>query len=125
MGAMTGLSRINFEALAEKFDFSPYQSLCDIGGATGLLCIEVAKRHPHLTCTSFDLPPVEPISATHSTTQGPTSASGVRPWVSNGSMSSTWPGRRVPRWPTSSDRDYFCSASSFLICATVFLTPMS
>jgi precorrin-6B methylase 2 len=62
MGAMTGLSRINFEAFAEKFDFSPYRTLCDIGGATGLLSIEVARRHPHMTCTSFDLPPVGPIA---------------------------------------------------------------
>lgn len=62
MGAMTGLSRINFEAFAEKFDFSRYKSLCDIGGATGLLSIEVAKRHSHLRCTTFDLPPVEPIA---------------------------------------------------------------
>ena len=62
MGAMTGLSRINFEAFAEKFDFSPFKTLCDVGGATGLLCIEVAKRHPHLRCTSFDLPAVEPVA---------------------------------------------------------------
>ena len=65
MGAMTGLSRINFEAFAAKFDFSRYQTLCDVGGATGLLCIEVAKNHPHLRCTSFDLPPVEPIAQKH------------------------------------------------------------
>jgi hypothetical protein len=65
MGAMTGLSRINFEAFAEKFNFSKFKTLCDIGGATGLLCIEVAKRHPHLNCTSFDLPPVEPIAKKH------------------------------------------------------------
>jgi len=62
MGAMTGLSRINFEAFAEKFDFSNYRTLCDIGGATGLLSIEAAKRHPQLTCQSFDLPPVAPIA---------------------------------------------------------------
>jgi predicted O-methyltransferase YrrM len=62
MGAMTGLSRINFEAFATKFDFSSYQTLGDIGGATGLLCIEVAKRHSHLKCISFDLPPVAPIA---------------------------------------------------------------
>lgn len=62
MGAMTGLSRLNFEAFAEKFDFSPFKTLCDIGGATGLLSIEVAKRHPHIRCTSFDLPPVEPVA---------------------------------------------------------------
>jgi len=65
MGAMTGLSRVNFEAFAEKFDFSKYKTLCDIGGATGLLSIEAAKRHPHLKCTSFDLPPVEPIAQKH------------------------------------------------------------
>jgi len=62
LGAMTGLSRINFEALAEKFDFGRYKTLCDVGGATGLLSIEVAKRHPHIACTSFDLPVVEPIA---------------------------------------------------------------
>ena len=65
MGAMTGLSRINFEALAAKFDFSKFKTLCDVGGATGLLCIEVAKAHPDLRCTSFDLPPVEPIARKH------------------------------------------------------------
>jgi predicted O-methyltransferase YrrM len=63
LGAMTGLSRINFEAFAEKFDFSGYQTLCDVGGATGLLAIEVAKANPHMRCVSFDLPVVEPIAA--------------------------------------------------------------
>src|SRR6185436_10142766 len=62
MGAMTGLSRINFEAFAAKFDFSKYKTLCDVGGATGLLCIEAARRHPHLKCTSFDLATVEPVA---------------------------------------------------------------
>jgi hypothetical protein len=70
LGAMTGLSRINFEAFAEKFDFSPYQTLCDVGGATGLLSIEVARRHPHLKCISFDLPPVEPIAQKSITAAG-------------------------------------------------------
>jgi len=62
LNAMTGLSRINFEAFARKFDFSKFRTLCDIGGATGLLSVEVAKQHPHLRCVSFDLPPVEPIA---------------------------------------------------------------
>ncbi len=65
LGAMTGLSRINFEALASKFDFSRFKTLCDVGGATGLLCIEVAKQHTNLRCISFDLPPVEPIARKH------------------------------------------------------------
>jgi predicted O-methyltransferase YrrM len=70
MGAMTGLSRINFESFATKFDFSKFSSVCDIGGATGLLCIEVARRHPHLKCISFDLPPVEPIAKKYITAAG-------------------------------------------------------
>ena len=65
LNAMTGISRINFEAFADKFDFSKFKTLCDVGGATGLLCIEVAKKHPHLQCISFDLPPVEPIAQRH------------------------------------------------------------
>ena len=62
MGAMTGISLGNFHALAEKFDFSGYKTLCDVGGATGQLSLIVAARHPHLRCTSFDLPVVEPIA---------------------------------------------------------------
>jgi hypothetical protein len=65
MGAMTGLSRINFEAFAARFDFSKFHTLCDIGGATGLLGIEVARKHSHLQCISFDLPLVEPIARKH------------------------------------------------------------
>lgn len=65
MGAMTGLSRVNFEAFAAKFDFSKFKTLCDIGGATGLLSIEAAKKNPSLRCISFDLPPVEPIAQKH------------------------------------------------------------
>src|SRR5215467_4971377 len=65
MGAMTGLSRINFEAFASTFDFSKFKTLCDVGGATGLLSIEAAKKHPHLNCISFDLPQVEPVARKH------------------------------------------------------------
>jgi hypothetical protein len=65
LGSMTGLSRINFEAFAAKFDFSKFKTLCDVGGATGLLCIEAVKKHSHLKCISFDLPPVEPIAKRH------------------------------------------------------------
>jgi hypothetical protein len=70
LGAMTGLSRINFEAFAEKFDFSPFQTLCDVGGASGLLSTLVAKRHPHLKCISFDLPQVAPVASRTIAAQG-------------------------------------------------------
>jgi hypothetical protein len=62
MNAMAGISAANFKALAEKFDFSRYSTLCDIGGATGQLSCMVAARHPNVRCTSFDLPAVEPIA---------------------------------------------------------------
>jgi predicted O-methyltransferase YrrM len=65
LNAMSGFSRINFEALAAKFDFSQYRTLCDVGGATGLLSIEVARKHPHIECISFDLPPVESVARKH------------------------------------------------------------
>ena len=62
MRAMSGISHGNFAALAEKFDFSQHQTVCDVGGATGQLSLMLAERHPHLTCVTFDLPVVEPIA---------------------------------------------------------------
>ena len=62
VAAMSGLSRPNFQALAEVFDFGPYRTLCDVGGSAAELCCAVAARHPHLRCTSFDLPVVEPLA---------------------------------------------------------------
>jgi hypothetical protein len=62
MNAMTGASMSGFYALAEAFDFSKHQTLCDVGGATGQLAVIVARRHSHLRCTTFDLPAVEPLA---------------------------------------------------------------
>jgi hypothetical protein len=62
MDAMTGLSAANFAAFAEKFDFSRYQTLCDVGGATGQLAMTVARRHPHLRCVTTDMPAVTAIA---------------------------------------------------------------
>lgn len=62
MSAMSGVSAGNFQALAQKFDFSKYLTLCDVGGATGQLACFVAAAHPNIECVSFDLPPVAPIA---------------------------------------------------------------
>ena len=62
MQAMAGVSANGFRALAEKFDFAPYTTLCDVGGATGQLSLTISERHAHMRCTSFDLPVVEPIA---------------------------------------------------------------
>jgi hypothetical protein len=60
--AMEGASLGSFQSLAASFDFSRYKTICDVGGASGRLCIILASRYPHLRCTSFDLPAVEPIA---------------------------------------------------------------
>jgi hypothetical protein len=62
LGAMTGFQAANFSALAEQFDFAKYRTVCDVGGALALLSRIVGARHPHLTFTSFDLPPVMPLA---------------------------------------------------------------
>jgi hypothetical protein len=63
LASMRGVSGRHFQAFAERFDFSPYRTLCDVGGATGLLSTLVAGRHPHMRCHSVDLPVVTPIAA--------------------------------------------------------------
>ena len=57
MDAMAGISAANFAILAETFDFSPYGTLADIGGASGQLSCLVASRHrtcpaAHAICLS-------------------------------------------------------------------------
>ena len=58
LDAMTSLNAANFIQLAEKFDFSKYKTVSDIGGALALLSRIVGARHEHLMFTSFDLPAV-------------------------------------------------------------------
>lgn len=63
--AMSGFQAANFSILAEKFDFTKYKTVCDVGGALALLSRIVGAHHPHLTLTSFDLPPVAPHAQKH------------------------------------------------------------
>ncbi|MGC3945791.1 MAG: methyltransferase [Chryseolinea sp.] len=62
INAMSGISTGNFIALAQKFDFSRYKTLVDIGGAAGVLSVQVALHHDNIRCTSLDLPPVAPVA---------------------------------------------------------------
>ena len=62
VSAMGGVQMGNFIAFAKQFDFSPYKTLCDIGGAGGELSAQVATNHKHMQCTTFDLAPVSPIA---------------------------------------------------------------
>lgn len=52
----------NFKAFATQFDFSSYNTLCDIGGAGAQLSTMVASHNPHMKCITFDLAPVIPIA---------------------------------------------------------------
>ncbi|NRB49863.1 MAG: methyltransferase [Saprospiraceae bacterium] len=70
LGAMSSIQMGNFLALAKKFDFSPYQTLCDVGGANGSCSIVIAQHHPHIECTTFDLPPVEAVANGNITAMG-------------------------------------------------------
>ena len=70
LDAMTGFQAANFGQLAQKFDFSRYQTVSDVGGALALLSRIVGGRHPHLTFSSFDLPPVAPLAQKHVTAAG-------------------------------------------------------
>ena len=65
LDAMSSLQVANFSILAEKFPFSRYQSVSDIGGALALLSRLVGARHQHLTFKSFDLPAVAPLAQKH------------------------------------------------------------
>ena len=59
---MSGIQAGNFHAFAECFDFAGCTTVVDVGGAAGDLSIILASRHPHLRCTSLDLPAVAPIA---------------------------------------------------------------
>jgi precorrin-6B methylase 2 len=62
LNAMTGVSLGNFRKLAREFDFAPFQTVLDVGGANGELTCQLALAHPHLRCTSLDLPEVTDIA---------------------------------------------------------------
>lgn len=63
--AMAGTQMGNFEALIEQFDFSEYDLVCDVGGASGAFAVQLARAYDGVDCITFDLPPVEPIAREH------------------------------------------------------------
>jgi len=62
LSAMASLQSGNFVALANRFDFSGFRTLLDVGGANGKLCRVLAAGYPQLSLVSFDLPRVAPIA---------------------------------------------------------------
>jgi precorrin-6B methylase 2 len=62
INAMAGVQLGNFSLFASKFDFSPYRTLADIGGAGAHLSMQVVTHNPDMRCISLDLPPVSAIA---------------------------------------------------------------
>ena len=59
--AMSVASRPVGVALAEKFPWSRYRTVVDVGSARGALLVEVTSVYSHLTGGGFDLPPMKPL----------------------------------------------------------------
>lgn len=53
---------VSFRDFVKRFDFSGYNTLCDIGGSNGFFSIIAAENNPHLKFYSFDLPALEPFA---------------------------------------------------------------
>ena len=55
-GAMAAGSRLQALLFADAIDFSSTSTLCDVGGGSGSVVVQLLRRHPHLRGTVFDLP---------------------------------------------------------------------
>ena len=55
---MHGMGMLSSPLVVRAFDLGKFQHLVDLGGATGHLALEAARRYPKLKATVFDLPPV-------------------------------------------------------------------
>jgi acetylserotonin N-methyltransferase len=53
---MHGFGMITSPKVVELFDLSRYNTLCDLGGATGHLAIAACQRYPHVRGIVYDLP---------------------------------------------------------------------
>jgi hypothetical protein len=58
---MTGLSLGVGRSLAEKFPWTKYATVADVGAAQGAVPVRLALAHPHLEAIGYDLPVVKPI----------------------------------------------------------------
>jgi hypothetical protein len=56
--AMSDLSRLSAPELARAYDFSPYPTICDVGGGQGLLLKSILEKTPGSRGILFDLPHV-------------------------------------------------------------------
>jgi hypothetical protein len=60
MQTMHALAMPVVHELVERYDFSSYHHLMDVGGALGSLPVAVLPKYPELRATILELPPVQP-----------------------------------------------------------------
>jgi acetylserotonin O-methyltransferase len=68
--AMSGMAGKTAQQICDKFDFSSFKCLMDVGGALGSMLIAVLGRVNHLNGILFDLPPVIPLAQQHIESEG-------------------------------------------------------
>ena len=59
--AMTAVSMGAAQAIAAKFPWQDRKTVIDVGCAEGMVPVQVALAHDHISGGGFDLPPLEPI----------------------------------------------------------------
>jgi SAM-dependent methyltransferase len=59
--AMSAVSGGAGQAIAAKFPWGDHKSVVDVGCAEGMVPVQVAMAHEHITGGGFDLPPLEPV----------------------------------------------------------------
>jgi O-methyltransferase domain/Dimerisation domain len=68
--AMIAGAMLAGQAIAARFPWHRYRTLVDVGAAQGSLLVQIAKAHPHLTGSGFDLPTMQPLFELHVREQG-------------------------------------------------------
>ena len=68
--ALAFYSRLQGPILAAKYDFSAVNRLCDVGGGSGTLLVEVLKVHPNVNGVLFEVPEVLAAAKENLATQG-------------------------------------------------------
>ncbi len=56
--AMCEYAHEDYKNMAEIIDFSTHKTITDIGGSSGVLIQNIAKKNPKINCILFDLPEV-------------------------------------------------------------------
>ncbi|MCQ4084256.1 acetylserotonin O-methyltransferase [Streptomyces sp. RB6PN25] len=62
IGSMDAFTNVLGAQLIDAFDWSPYGSVADIGGARGNLASQIVRARQHLAGHVFDLPAMEPFA---------------------------------------------------------------